>query len=81
MFRAAVVYMGDNPCLRWATNNTNASGHRKKSVLIPETFFTPKSKPKVRKTDPFMALVASMTCESALSGGSTAIPPIGAIKI
>ena len=56
---------GDNPPLRWATNNTkllrNTSG----------SFYYGKIEEKSRKTDPFLALVASMTIEDLLSSGQS----------
>lgn len=54
---------GDQPVLRWAANNTkllrNTSG----------SFYYGKIEEKSRKTDPFMALVASMTIEDLLGDG------------
>ena len=44
-------------------------------------YYYAKIEGKSRKTDPFMALVASMVCESALGSGTTALPKIGAIKL
>ena len=56
---------GDCPVLRWATNNTkllrNTSGN----------FYYGKIEAKSRKTDPFMALVASMVIEDELSTGES----------
>ncbi len=54
---------GEQPVLRWATNNTkllrNTSG----------SFYYGKIEEKSRKTDPFMALAASMTIEELLGDG------------
>ena len=61
---------GDNPVLRWATNNTmlirfgRTQGESKDVNLGNYTYG--KIEGKSRKTDPFMALVASMTIEDEL---------------
>jgi len=45
-------------------------------------FIYAKIEAKSRKTDPFMALVASMVVEPALgSGAPVTLPPIGAIRL
>lgn len=73
---------GDNPCLRWAVNNTKRVKSSKKMGVDTGNYIYAKIEPKSRKTDPFMALVASMSCEQLLGTGGTAkIPPIGAITI
>lgn len=74
---------GDAPQLRWATNNTKRERKGKKDGTDTGNFFYAKIEAKSRKTDPFMALVASMTCENLLDGksGKITLPPIGAIKI
>jgi len=57
---------GDNPLMRWAINNT--------SILQTENdkrkgnFTYGKVEGRSRKNDPFMALVAAMTCETDLRG-------------
>ena len=64
---------GDYPPLRWATNNAkllrNTSGN----------FYFGKIEPKSRKTDPFMALVASMTIEDELGTGECAFDDLPVI--
>lgn len=61
---------GDNPPLRWATNNTKLirsgrkPGHENDADL--GNFVYGKIEGKSRKTDPFMALAASMTIEDLL---------------
>lgn len=61
---------GDNPILRWATNNTKMiragrkPGHEDDADL--GNYVYGKIEAKSRKTDPFMALVASMTVEELL---------------
>lgn len=73
---------GDNPCLRWAVNNTKRVRSSKKVGVDTGNYIYAKIEGKSRKTDMFMALVASMTVESVLgSGEATKPPPIGAIKL
>lgn len=62
---------GDNPCLRWGTNNTKlvpAKGYKLAAGEEVETgnFVYGKIERHARKTDPFFALVASMTEERQL---------------
>lgn len=60
---------GDNPVLRWATNNTKLVRHGRKIGKEDEdlgNFTYGKIEAKSRKTDPFMALVASMVIEEEL---------------
>lgn len=72
---------GDNPCLRWAVNNTKRLRRGKKDGTDTGNFYYGKIEAKSRKTDPFMALVASMTCEKELGTGQAAqLPPVGAIS-
>lgn len=57
---------GDNPVLRWATNNTKMVAEKKRKLTEDAdigNFVYGKIEPKSRKTDPFMALVASMIGE------------------
>ena len=73
---------GDNPCLRWAVNNTKRIRRGKKDGTDTGNFYYGKIEAKSRKTDPFMALVASMTIEDVLGTGEAAeLPPIGAIRL
>lgn len=60
---------GDNPVLRWATNNTKMirSGRTLRSNDTDKgNFVYGKIEAKSRKTDPFMSLVASMAIEDLL---------------
>lgn len=63
-------HWGDNPPLRWATNNTKLIRYGRKKGSEDDAdignFVYGKIEAKSRKTDPFMALVASMTLESEL---------------
>ena len=79
-FNRDLFIWGNNPMLRWAVNNTKrvkASQQADKG-----NFIYAKIEGKSRKTDPFMALVASMTCEEELgTGGAVTLPPLGAFVI
>jgi len=73
---------GDNPCLRWAVNNTKRVRRSRSLGVDTGNFIYAKIDAKSRKTDPWMALVASMVIEPVLGGGAAAeIPPVGAIKL
>lgn len=62
---------GDNPALRWATNNTKLVRSGKKEGTDTGNFYYAKIEAKSRKTDPFMALVASMVIEDELGTGQS----------
>lgn len=73
---------GDTPHLRWAVNNTKRVRSSKKMGVDTGNFIYAKIEAKSRKTDPWMALVASMTVEDELGTGMpVAAPPIGAIAL
>lgn len=57
---------GEQPHLRWAVNNTKRCRNGYKTGIDTGNFYYAKIEPHARKTDPFMALVASMTMESLL---------------
>ena len=62
----------DNPVLRWSCNNTKLVRARKSTVTESGdndigNFLFGKIEPETRKTDPFMALVASMCFEEDLT--------------
>jgi phage terminase large subunit-like protein len=59
---------GDNPPLRWATNNTKLVRSSRNIGMDTGNFVYAKIEAKTRKTDPFMSLVASMTVEDELNG-------------
>lgn len=61
---------GDYPPLRWAVNNAKKLSAGKKEGTETGNYYYGKIEPKSRKTDPFMALVHSMTIESELEGGT-----------
>lgn len=81
-FDRELFHWGDNPCLRWAVNNTKRVRSSKKMGVDTGNYIYAKIEGKSRKTDPFMALVAGMTAESVLGDGMpVTLPPIGAIMI
>lgn len=57
---------GDNPVLRWATNNTKTIRYGKKQGADKGSFVYAKIEARSRKTDPFMALVACMVVEGEI---------------
>lgn len=73
LFAKQYFTWGDNPVLRWGTNNTKLmkSGVRKKDSQNDDTgnYVYKKQDAKRRKTDPFMAVVAAMTIEEVLGDG------------
>lgn len=79
-FDRGLFHWGNNPCLRWAVNNTKRVRSSKKQGVDTGNYIYAKIEGKSRKTDPFMALVASMCAEPALGAGQVVtLPPIGAI--
>ena len=73
---------GDNPVLRWGTNNTKMIPYGRKPGKKDDAdignYVYGKIEAKSRKTDPFMALVASMTIEDMIPYAQTAaVPDIG----
>jgi phage terminase large subunit-like protein len=62
---------GDNPTLRWAANNTKLVRAGRSTGSDTGNFYYAKIEAKSRKTDPFMALVASMTIEDELGTGES----------
>lgn len=59
--------------LRWAANNTKLVRSGKKEGTDTGNFYYAKIESKSRKTDPFMALVASMVVEDELGTNSTVL--------
>lgn len=69
---------GDNPCLRWAVNNTKrVPAATKNGGSDTGNFYYAKIEAKSRKTDPFMALVASMAIENELNTSTVVTPSVG----
>lgn len=81
-FDRGLFSWGDDPCLRWAVNNTKRVRSSKKLGVDTGNYIYAKIEGKSRKTDPFMALVASMTAEPVLgTGEAAALPAMGAIRL
>lgn len=81
-FDRGLFTWGDNPCLRWAVNNTKRVRSSKKLGVDTGNFIYAKIEAKSRKTDPWMALVASMVGEPVLgTGQAVGPPPMGAVKL
>lgn len=59
-------HWGNNPVLRWATNNTKTIRYGRDAGADKGSFVYAKIEGKSRKTDPFMALVASMVAEPTI---------------
>lgn len=74
-FNRNLFSWGDVPHLRWAVNNTKRVRSSRKEGSDTGNFIYAKIEAKSRKTDPFMALVASMTVESVLGNGQPIVPP------
>ena len=81
-FDRQLFHWGNNPCLRWAVNNTKRVRSSRSVGVDTGNFVYAKIEAKSRKTDPFMALVASMVVEPCLGTGQPVkLPPIGAIAL
>lgn len=81
-FDRQLFHWGDNPCLRWSVNNTKRVRSSRKLGVDTGNFIYAKIEAKSRKTDPFMALAASMTIEPLLGTGEPLAAPImGAIRL
>lgn len=80
-FDRQLFWWDDNPCLRWAVNNTKRVRSSKGIGVDTGNFIYAKIEAKSRKTDMFMALVASMVIEGELGTGVVSMPSIGAIKL
>lgn len=76
-FNRGLFTWGDAPHLRWAVQNTKRVRSSRKIGVDTGNFIYAKIEAKSRKTDPFMALAASMTLEPLLGSGSPppAAPP------
>lgn len=72
---------GDQPLLRWATNNTKLIPSGKKQGTDTGNYYYGKIEAKSRKTDPFMALVHAMCIEDELENGQVTFVDIPVITI
>lgn len=71
---------GDYAPLRWATNNTKLVRSGRTTGTDTGNYYFAKIEGKSRKTDPFMALVASMAIEDTLGVGFDGdLPNLGVI--
>lgn len=70
-FNKQLFVWGDNPALRWATNNTKRVRSGKKEGTDTGNFYYAKIEAKSRKTDPFIALAASMVVEDEFGTGQS----------
>lgn len=68
-FNKQLFVWGDNPLMRWYTNNTKMVRTGINKTTGNMTYG--KIEPKSRKTDGFMALVAAMTIEEVLGTGES----------
>ena len=73
-FNAGELVWGDNPLMRWYTNNTKQSLTKKGNVDYG------KKEPKSRKTDGFFAFLAAMTCLQYLQAAAKLKNQIKQIK-
>lgn len=81
-FDRGYFHWGDCPPLRWAVNNTKRVRSSKRLGVDTGNYVYAKIEGKSRKTDPFMAQVASMVAEGALgTGAPLAAPPVGVIVL
>ena len=65
-FTRGLFVWGDTPSLRWAANNTKLIRSGRKEGSDTGNYYYAKIEAKSRKTDPFMALAASMVIEGDL---------------
>ena len=81
-FDRGLFTWGDNPPLRWAVNNTKRVRSAKRMGSDTGNYYYAKIEGKSRKTDPWMALVASMVAEPVLGDGMPIqTPPVGAVRL
>lgn len=69
---------GNVPHLRWAVNNTKRVRSSRKIGVDTGNFIYAKIEGKSRKTDPFMALAASMVIEPLLGAGNVPLAAVPA---
>ena len=73
-FLNGYFHWGNNPVLRWATNNTKTIRYGRDVGADKGSFVYAKIEARSRKTDPFMALVASMVPEGEIPDRPMKIP-------
>lgn len=80
LFDRELFHWDNNPCLRWSVNNTKRVRSGRATGTDTGNYYYAKIEAKSRKTDPFMALVASMVIEPALGSGMvTNLPDVSAM--
>ncbi len=72
-FSNGYFHWGDNPVLRWAANNTKKVRSGRAEGTDTGNYYYAKIEGKSRKTDPFMALVASMVIEDEIEQRTASI--------
>ena len=81
-FDRGLLAWGDNPCLRWAVIYTKRVRSSRKIGSDTGKFYYANIEAKSRKSDPVLALVASMAIEPILGSGlPVEPPPLGAISL
>ena len=80
-FNRGLFTWGNAPHLRWAVNNTKRVRASRSIGSDTGNFYYAKIEAKSRKTDPFMALVASMVIEPLLGSISVLQEPPAAITL
>lgn len=65
-FNNGFLIWGNNPVLRWATNNTKTIRYGRQQGADKGSFVYAKIEARSRKTDPFMAFVACMVVEDEI---------------
>ena len=81
-FNRGLFSWGNVPHLRWAVNNTKRVRSSRKIGAETGNFYYATIEAKSRKTDPFMALVASMVIEPLLGSSGEPLPePPAAIVV
>lgn len=81
IFDRELFHWGDNSCLRWAANNVKRVAAGKKQGTDTGNYYYAKIEAKSRKTDPYMALVASVVIEDVIRRGKAELPKIGAYTL
>lgn len=80
-FKRELFCWGNVPHLRWAVNNTKRVRSSRVQGSDTGNFYYAKIEAKSRKTDPFMALVASMTLEHLLGTGALPVTELPQVVV
>lgn len=80
-FTNQLFVWGDNPVLRWATNNTKLLHKGRDTGEDTGNYYYGKIEGKSRKTDPFMALVSAMTLEEMAPAAFGELPALEIITL